>query len=82
MNAASPTPVLKPGTIYIGDNGRLLCVECAGMSAKYTGHDLSGHRVEVMPYAETVAWFAEFGKPMACECGHTIYLMPMNGGAR
>lgn len=73
---AMPNPVLKPGVIYSGDNGALICVECAGQSAKYTGRDLSGQRVTKMPYAQTVAWFQEFGKPMACECGKTIYLMP------
>ena len=73
---APPKPKLKPGIIYSADNGRLICVECAGMSAKYTGHDISGQKVEAVPYHETVAWFKEFGKPMSCEGGCTTYLLP------
>ena len=69
-------PVLKPGVIYSADNGRLICVECAGMSAKYTGRDLSGQRVTNVPYETTGAWFQEFGKPMSCEGGCTTYLLP------
>lgn len=72
-----PKPVLKPGIIYHSDNGRLICVECAGMSAKFTGHDISGQKVFALPYSETLEWFKEFGKPMACECGRTIYLLPI-----
>jgi len=72
-----PPPIkLKPGVIYSADNGRLICVECAGMSAKYTGRDLSGQRVCAIPYHETVAWFQAFGKPLACEGGCTTYLLP------
>lgn len=71
-----PKSVLEPGTIYCSDNGRLICIECAGMSAKFTGRDISGQMIEVVPYNETVEWFRQFGKPMACECGRTIYLLP------
>jgi hypothetical protein len=70
------TPVLKAGVIYSGDNGALLCVECAGSCAKYTGHDRSGQKVSVMPYQQTLLWQQAFGKPLACECGKTIYLLP------
>ena len=72
----NPEPVLKSGVIYSADNGRLICVECAGMSAKYTGRDLSGQEVLAVPYSETVEWFKEFGKPMTCERGCTAYLLP------
>lgn len=72
-----PVPVLEPGIIYCGDNGRLLCRDCAGMSAKYTGRDLSGHPVTPVPVSETVAWHAEFGEPMKCEGGCTTYLLPV-----
>ena len=71
-----PSPKLKSGVIYSADNGRLICLECAGASAKFTGHDLSGQRVLPVPYHETIEWFKELGKPMACECGKTIYLLP------
>jgi len=76
MTTDNPKPVLKPGIIYAADNGRLICVECAGMCAKFTGRDTSDQRVTKMPYRDTVAWFQEFGKPMSCECGKTIYLLP------
>lgn len=73
-----PKPKLKPGVIYYGDNGRRLCrhLHCAGVSALTTGRDLSGHRVVPAKYAETIAWHAEFGKPLSCECGRTTYLLP------
>jgi hypothetical protein len=71
-----PAPVLEPGVIYCGDNGQLICIECAGMCAKYTGRDLSGHPVTPVPVTETVAWHQQFGRPLACECGRTIYLLP------
>ena len=40
--------VLEPGALYLGDNGRCFCTDRAGMSARYTGRDISGqpvHRV-------------------------------------
>jgi hypothetical protein len=76
MKTIPPTPVLKPGVIYSSDNGRLICIECAGASAKFTGSDLSGHPVEPVPVAETVLWRAEFGRDMTCEVGCTRYLQP------
>ena len=30
-------PVLKPGALYLGDNGRCSCTEHAGMTPLYTG---------------------------------------------
>lgn len=68
-----PKPKLKPGTIYSGDNGRLLCVHCAGMSAKFTGYDLSGHRVIPLGQDDALEWEAHFGEPMSCEGGCTTY---------
>jgi hypothetical protein len=76
LGGKPPKPKLKPGIIYSADNGRLVCVDCAGMSAKYTGRDLSGHRVTPVPVSETVDWHKEFGKPMRCEGGCTTYLLP------
>ncbi len=77
MPLDKPIPVLQPGVIYSADNGRLICVECAGGTAKFTGHDRSGQKVEPVPYLETVDWFEEFGKPMSCERGCTTYLLPV-----
>ena len=36
---------LKPGRVYIGDNGRTFCVNHAGYTARTTGRDISGQRV-------------------------------------
>ena len=69
----TPKPALKAGIIYSGDNGRLTCLHCSGMSAKFTGRDLSGHKVQAMGQADAQEWFAYLGKPMACESGCTTY---------
>lgn len=69
-----PVPVLKAGVIYVGDNGRLICLECAGMSAKYTGLDLSGQKVEALGTAEDTEWLKRFGKHLKCERGCTSYI--------
>ena len=73
-----PKPKLKAGIIYSGDNGQLICVNCAGASAKYSGYDLSGHKVTPMPAdAEMLReWKAQFGKDFACEGGCTKYPTP------
>jgi hypothetical protein len=75
--AQYPSPVLRAGVIYHSDNGRLICLECAGASALYTGFDLSGQRVTPVPVHETVRWKKEFGRDMTCECGQTRYLQPI-----
>lgn len=75
------TPFLKPGTIYSADNGRLICLECAGASAKFTGRDISGQKVRRIPRSENAFWRKTFGKDMACECGKTGYGMTFPKGA-
>lgn len=75
-NQVKPKPKLKPGIIYYADNGRRICLECAGMSAKFTGYDISGQKVVAAKYAETVEWHKEFGVPLSCEAGCTTYLLP------
>ena len=44
----TPAPVLHDTTLYLGDNGRCLCGACSGVSARYTGRDLSGQPVEAI----------------------------------
>jgi hypothetical protein len=73
MKTAFGKPKLKAGIIYSADNGALICLRCAGISALYTGCDVSGQKVEAVPFAGTVAWKKEFGKHMACEHGCTSY---------
>jgi hypothetical protein len=58
-----PEPVLDPDTLYFGDNGRVFCGKHAGCSAKYSGRDISGQRVERVDFAEC----ARFGFAPRCE---------------
>lgn len=67
MSAATVT-ALEVDVVYFGDNGRAMCVSCAGYSALTTGRDLSGHEVERATAADAAAWPAELG-PLSCECG-------------
>lgn len=62
---------LKSGVVYSGDNGRMICVECAGQSALYTGRDISGKRVVALTAADAAEWVKLLGKPLACERGCT-----------
>ena len=68
----SLTPVLRPDTLYSGDNGRILCGCCSGMSATYSGRDISGQKVAAIGPAYAREFFAmgdEF--PLQCEdCCH------------
>lgn len=75
-------PKLKPGVIYWSDNGRTICLECAGMMAKFTGRDISGQKVMAVPYSETIPYHKEFGVPLSCEAGCTTYLLPDNASPR
>ena len=47
MSVETPKPALKMNWLYLGDNGRCTCglLGCAGMTAHYTGHDLSGQKM-------------------------------------
>ena len=64
-----PQPKLKADALYLGDNGRVFCgaLRCAGMTAHFTGHDLSGHRVSRITARITRAWLAEIGHAPECE---------------
>lgn len=54
-----------PGGIYLTDNGRALCGEHLGASARFTGRDISGQEI----YRVTPADVREWG-PVCCEtCG-------------
>ncbi len=55
------------------DNGELICVHCAGMTAKFTGRDRSGMKVLPMNQADAAEWEQMMEKPMACESGCTTY---------
>ena len=62
-------PKLITTALYLGDNGRCFCgaLRCAGMSAHFTGRDISGQRV----YRPSKADARKAG--LACEgCGLTV----------
>lgn len=63
---------LDAGRLYIGDNGRLTCasLRCAGSSAHFTGHDLSGQKLALMTRQDCAEWTEALGAPPSCEtCG-------------
>jgi hypothetical protein len=60
--------MLKPNAIYIGDNGRLMCCDCAGVTPLYSGRDLSGQRVERLDTSAVFELREATGKPVTCEC--------------
>jgi hypothetical protein len=69
----TPKPVLKAGVIYSADNGELICLECAGMSAKYTGRYRCGKPVVAMTQADADEWQRLMGRPLTCESGCTTF---------
>lgn len=75
MSALSKSPrvALRAGIIYSADNGMLICVHCAGMSAKFTGRDISGQKVTPMTARDNTDWMAMFDRPLACESGCTSF---------
>lgn len=62
-----PKPVLKPDTIYLGDNGRAFCRDHAGASALYTGRDLSGQKLHKVTDADQRYAEREWGRRITCE---------------
>ena len=60
-----PIPSDK-STLYLADNGRCLCGEHLGCTARYTGHDLSGETI--LPCDATVRLeAASMGYTLHCE---------------
>ncbi len=67
---------LDASTIYLGDNGRAFCGEqrCAGMTAFYSGRDLSGQRVAALTHPDDVREALRAG--IRCEqCGKAPQLV-------
>lgn len=61
---------LNENTLYIGDNGWVTCgkLRCAGMTVHFTGHDLSGQRVDPISHPADVR--AAIAESVKCEmCG-------------
>jgi hypothetical protein len=69
MPDLTKTPVTQDDMIYLGDNGRALCGAHLGVTARYTGHDLSGQAIlPVTP--DALAEAREMGWTPRCEtCG-------------
>jgi len=68
----NPKPILDTATLYIGDNGRIVCGKqaCAGCHAFYTGRDLSGQPLLIIGDVEAEA-LRGAGCSAECEvCGH------------
>ena len=66
--------MLKAQTLYLGDNGRAFCgsLGCAGMTAHYSGRDLSGQAVAPTTPKQAVA------HNIRCEgCGFSPSLMTL-----
>lgn len=55
-NGRQEGTMLGEDTLYLGDNGRAFCGKprCAGMTASYTGRDLSGQKVEAITAREAI----------------------------
>lgn len=66
---AQPTPVLSPGVIY-GAHDRYVCIDCAGMTATYTGYTIGGAPVEQITNGEVREWATYDLGPLRCEGGH------------
>ena len=61
---------LRDDTLYLGDNGRAVCgtLRCAGMTAYYSGQDISGQSVTPLQSPTTIRLAIKQG--VMCEgCG-------------
>lgn len=66
-----PESALVDGQLYLGDNGRVFCgrLQCAGLTARTTGRDLSGQPVEYLSIASAVYLEQNGVKPECESCG-------------
>lgn len=63
------TRVLDDTALYLGDNGRIYCGGCSGVTAAFTGCDLSGNPVLKVTQAE-IDEAKRIGLALRCEsCG-------------
>lgn len=62
----NPAPVLDDEALYYTDNGAVYHGRCCGSSARYTGRDISGQRVDRVTLADFAAAKSE-GWPIECE---------------
>ncbi len=63
----------EPDSVFVTDNGRLLCGADLGASARFTGRDISGQRIERVSPEYAAAYnrdLADIGVVCCCEaCG-------------
>lgn len=61
-----PKPVVKDDSLYFADNGACYCSKHLGMSARYTGRDISGQKIERVT-ASVLAECTAIGFTPKCE---------------
>ena len=62
----TPKNILNDETLYFTDNGAVYHGKCCGASARFTGRDISGQRVEAVTEADIKVW-ADDGFLLTCE---------------
>jgi len=67
---------IRPETIYLTDNGRAVCGDHLGMTAKATGRDISGQPILPMTPDDVRESVNEYGWHPSCEdCGRKASLL-------
>lgn len=70
---SKPKSELLDDALYLTDNGRVVCGADAGASARFTGRDISGQRVQRVTTKDDAYWLAELGSHISCEqCGKQL----------
>ena len=63
-------PALEDGALYFTDNGRVLCTDHLGFSARITARDISGQKIERVTEEDVKEAKAQPGWEPECEeCG-------------
>jgi hypothetical protein len=69
MKTTSSEWTASKSTIYITDNGSLLCGEHLGASAYWTGRDISGQPIEPVTESLNESWVSMGLTPRCESCG-------------
>ena len=68
MSTRTATPLLAPGVLYTARD-RLVCADCAGNTALYTGRTSEGHPVRRWSEEDSAVWEEHGLGPYAwCDC--------------
>jgi hypothetical protein len=66
MTTKQPTRLIPAdSTLYLTDNGALYCGAHLGMSAAYTGRDISGQKIKRLT-ASDLDYLASTARPIPC----------------